>query len=69
MSYLSFDSGFFQDYDSLPSQLWQPRSLSIPSCNPYLVFLCHSGLHFDAYLIQIPALLFPVGLSNCISPL
>ena len=59
---------FLQDHDSLPSQLWQLSSSSLPSCTPYLALLCNSGLHFDASLIQGPALLFPVGLSNCIFP-
>ena len=46
---------------------WQLISSSLSSCNTHLALIYNIGIHFDASLLQGPALFLPVGLSYGIS--
>ena len=56
--FLKQGSTFFQENYSLPYQLCQLFSSSIPSCNVHISLVCNSGLHFNASILQSPSLFF-----------
>ena len=59
---------FIRGNDSLPYKLCKTSSSFLPSCNQYLALIFNRRLHFNAYFLQGPELLFPVVLSNYLSP-